>query len=228
MRRFARGVMAAVLALQAGAAGPAASQPTRQLDEALLRDRIVAGDVLGISVFPGEEYSREVTVQPDGKIQMPLIGTVMARGQTVESLQALLEKRLSRYLDKPQVTINVRRFSGRKISIIGEVRSPGYYDFRDGMTLLELVSLAGGLGPDARAARVKILRTGEDKSRSFTVNFQAVLDGDLSRDPLIAPGDTIFIPKQPFTEGAAWVNRNILPWATIASIIATVIVATRR
>jgi polysaccharide biosynthesis/export protein len=193
-----------------------------------LQDRIAPGDVILINVFPGEEYSREVTVQPDGSIQMPLIGALQVRGMSVAELQTALERRYAKFVANPQVTANIKRFTGRRVAIIGEIQKPGYYDFRDGMKLLELVSLAGGLGPDARGSRIVILRSDRNGERSFTVNLKAVLQGDLTRDPLLLPGDTINVPKQPFTQGAAWVQRNVLPWALITSMIASILVASRR
>jgi len=205
-----------------------AERQTKGLAKDLLQDRIGPLDVISISIFPGEEYSREVTVQPDGTIAMPLIGVLQVQGLSVSELEILVQKKYSKYVSNPQVTANVKRFSGRKIAIIGEVLKPGYYDYRDGMRLLELVSTAGGLTQDARASRVIVLRPGEKESRSFSVDFSTVLAGDVTRDPLLAPGDTIHVPKQPFTTGAAWVNRNILPWALVTSMIASVIVATRR
>lgn len=220
--------LSGLLAVPCSPLAAAAAAAPRELGVELIKDRIQPGDVIQINMIPGEEYSREVTVQPDGSIAMSLIGVVQVKGLSVAELEILVQRRYSKYLSNPQVTANVRRFSGRRIAIIGEIDKPGYYDFRDGMRLLELVSLAGGLKPDARASRVKVLRPEARGSRSFSVNFQAVLDGDTTRDPLLAPGDTVNVPKQPFTTGAAWVNRNILPWALVTSMLASVVIATRR
>ncbi|MBI5597198.1 MAG: polysaccharide biosynthesis/export family protein [Elusimicrobia bacterium] len=198
------------------------------IDAELLKDRIQAGDSIAISLYPAEEYSREVVVQPDGKIQMPLIGSLMVRGMDLTELQETLRVKYSLYVDRPQVTVNVRRFAGRRIAVVGEVSKPGFFEYRDGMRLMEVVAMAGGLTIDARPARTTVLRAGPKRDQSFRVNLAAVLDGDLSRDPLLAPGDTIHIPKQPMTTGATWVNRNVLPWALLTSMIVSILLATRR
>lgn len=187
-------------------------------------EKLVAGDALSLNMIPGEEYSREVTVQPDGSVQLALLGSVMVAGMTVSQVVRQLEKRYARFVDNPQITIAVKGFSGRRVAIIGEIAKPGFYDYRDGMRMLELVAVAGGFTVDARTARIKILR-GND--RSMSVNFDKVLDGDVSTDPALAPGDTINVPKKKFTEGASWVNRNITPWALVVSLIVSVIVASR-
>jgi polysaccharide export outer membrane protein len=222
--------MALALMFTMGAAGPASLwAQSNEIPASMLKDRIAPGDVLNINMNPGEEYSRVVTVQPDGTIQMPMIGAFAVRGMSIEELQDYLHKKYSRFLSNPQVTVNTQKFSGRRVSIIGEIKAPGFYDYRDGMRLLELVSLAGGLGPDARSTRIEILRLSPTrKSASFSVNFQAVLDGDLARDTLLAPGDTINVPKKPLSDQSAWVQRNVLPWAILVSMFATIIVATRK
>ncbi|MBI3299444.1 MAG: polysaccharide export protein [Elusimicrobia bacterium] len=229
--------LAALLVLHSAVSGawgapaprPEVDKNSPGLTEAMLMDKIQAGDSISISLFPGEEYSREVVVSPDGKIQMPLIGSVEVAGLSLRDLQERIRIKYSVYVDKPQVTANVRRFSGRRVAIIGEVGKAGYYDYRDGMKLLELISLAGGLSLDARPSRVVILRpSGSQREASFKVNLAAVLEGDLSRDPLLAPGDTIHVPKQPFTVSATWINRNILPWAIVTSLITSLMISTRK
>src|SRR5208282_518740 len=140
---------------------------------------ISAGDTLSISVMPVEEYSRELTVAPDGRIEMPLIGSLLVKGLTTTELQDILQKKYARYIANPQVSINVKHFSGRRVAIIGDVRSPGYFEYRDGMGLLELVSIATGFNDFAKTSEIWILRRGPDgKNRSFLVNFSKVLHGD--------------------------------------------------
>ncbi|MBI4052058.1 MAG: polysaccharide biosynthesis/export family protein [Elusimicrobia bacterium] len=190
--------------------------------------RVSAGDVVSISVFPADEYSREVTVQPDGKIELPLIGSMKVGGLLSDELQKLLQQKYSKYVANAQITINVRRFAGRRVAVLGEIRTPGFYDYREGMRLLELVSLAGGVTENAKSSKVRILRIKSGDDDSFTVNLKAILRGDMSRDPLLAPGDTIYISKKGFTAGASWINNNILPWATLLSIVGSAIIISDR
>ena len=185
--------------------------------------QISAGDVVSINVFPVDEYSREVTVQPDGKIELPLIGGLLVKGLTAKELQALLESKFARFVAGPKVTVNVRHFSGRRVAIIGEVRGAGYYEYRDGMKLLELLSMAGGLSDFAKASKTRILRTGGAVPESIGVNLAQVLDGRLERNPPMAPGDIVVVPKGRITQNVIWINTNILPWISMMTLVSSVI-----
>ncbi|MBI4386201.1 MAG: polysaccharide biosynthesis/export family protein [Elusimicrobia bacterium] len=189
--------------------------------------RISPGDVVSITVFPVEEYSREVTVQPDGKIELALIGAILVKGLSSRELQDLLQQRYAKYVANPQVTVNVRRFAGRRVAIIGQIRSAGYYEYRDGMRLLELVSQAGGLSEFAQASKITVLREGAP-SGAVSVNFKAVLAGRLDRDLALQPGDTVYIPKQRLAVSASWLTTNVLPWATLASLVATLVLVSKQ
>lgn len=191
--------------------------------------KINPGDVVSIAVFPVEEYSREVTVQPDGKIELPLIGSITVKGLTSAQLQDLLQQKYSRFVANPQITVNVRRFAGRRVAIIGEIRSPGFYEYREGMRILELVSTAGGLGENAKASKLRVLRPGAGiEGDTIYVNFKAVLAGKMERDILMAPGDTVYVPKRGITAGATWINNNILPWAALISLVGSAYVISDR
>jgi len=205
------------------AADPSAQASTAG-DKAYL---ISPGDIVSIVVFPVAEYSREVTVQPDGKIELPLIGSLLVKGLTSRELQDLLRERYGKYVANPQVTVNVRHFAGRRVAIIGEVRTPGYYEYRDGMKLLELVSQVGGTTEFAATTRVRILRA-DSPRKGITVDLKEVLEGRLDRDPLLLPGDTVYVPKQRFAMSASWITGTVYPWATLATLIATLVILSRQ
>ena len=209
---FAGGLEPLALAADKAPAKAASGTPTDAKNP-----RIAAGDVVSITVYPAEEYNREVTVQPDGKIELGLIGSMTVMGLTAKELQDLLESKYSKYVDTPKVTVATRHFAGRKVAIIGEIRGPGFYEYRDGMKLLELVSMAGGLSDNARSTRIGILREGAAEGTNF--NFQAVLDGQLSRDMTLLPGDTIYVPKTPLNRRSTWLGNNILPWLSFGALL---------
>lgn len=221
-------VLALCAALQPGlaAAADAAAPPKTA---ALPADyRVSAGDVVSIVVFPVDEYSREVTVQPDGMIELPLLGGVLIKGLTAKELQLLLEQKYSKFVAGPKVTATVRRFSGRRVAIIGEVKSGGYYEYRDGLRVLELVSMAGGLTDMAKASRTKVLRQTEGKLESFELDVADILEGKTDRNPQLSPGDTIYVPKGRITRNAIWVNQNILPWLSLATLISSLVIVTQQ
>lgn len=181
------------------------------------------GDVVAIQVYPVEEYSREVTVQPDGKIELPLIGSLLVKGLTAREIAELLEGRYARFVANPKVTVNVRRFSGRRVAILGEVRTPGFYEYRDGMRILELLSLAGGLTDLAKPSATRVIRPSAAGAELETIglDLNAILRGKDRRNPVVMQGDTVFVPKGKMTQRAQWVNTNILPWITIITLMSS-------
>ncbi|MBI5242268.1 MAG: polysaccharide biosynthesis/export family protein [Elusimicrobia bacterium] len=206
---------------------PALGAPARVADlEAAYP--VGAGDVVSINVFPVEEYSRELTVQPDGKIELPLIGAVQVKGLTGREIQAMLESGFSRFVANPKVTVNVRRFAGRRVAIIGEVGAPGYYEYRDEMSLLELVSTAGGPKSLAKPSKTVILRQEKDGPGAYKVNLAAVLRGEAGRNVQLQPGDVVYIPKAAYTQGAEWLTVNILPWISVAALVTSIVVVARQ
>ncbi len=107
-------------------------------------------DVLNIEVWDNPDLSREVTVSLKGAISFPLIGKLQVEGFTTEKLQGLLLARLADgYLIDPQITVTVKEYNSKKIFVLGEVKKPRDYPFSRATTLVELISIAGGLTEDA-------------------------------------------------------------------------------
>jgi len=185
---------------------------------------ISAGDQVSIKVQPAEEFSQNLTVQPDGKIVLHLIGSIHVAGMSSGELQKYLEGKLAHYVTDPKVTVNIRKFAFRRVSIIGEIGRPGYYDYRDEMMLLELVSLAGGVSESAKSSRVRVLRKDASREDVILVDLEAVMKGDMSKDIALRPGDTVLVPKRRFAAGTRWMQNNVLPWMTFLSIIASTII----
>lgn len=147
---------------------------------------IGVGDQLDIYVYPGEEFSKLVTVGDDGKITMPIIGRVDASGITVKNLSEKLTKEISRYVASPRVTITVRKFGKpSQIYLTGQVMRPGTYSYQEGLMLLELISRAGGPTERADIENIKITRGAERK----------IIYVDMRRDAKLEPGDIIEVVK---------------------------------
>jgi polysaccharide biosynthesis/export protein len=105
--------------------------------------RLSIGDVVAVSVFGSAELSGDFPVGPDGTIAFPLVGNVDVTGLTPAEMSARLNRDLSEYVSGVSVTATVSRYA--PVFIVGEVQSPGRYEFRPGMTTLELVALGGGM-----------------------------------------------------------------------------------
>ncbi len=161
---------------------------------------ISAGDVIFINVSPSEELSRESVISADGMLNFPLIGAVKASGLTIKELTSVIEKALSVYISNPKVTITMRSFSKQQIFIMGEVRQPGGYQYKEGMKLLNLVTSAGGFTNLAGTKNIKIYRGEKDKREVLVVNMEEIMKmGDTTKDFVLQPADIVEVPRQPKT-----------------------------
>ncbi|OGR64496.1 MAG: hypothetical protein A2X30_00205 [Elusimicrobia bacterium GWB2_63_16] len=180
---------------------------------------IEAGDVISVNVFPAQEFSKEVTVQPDGTIEIPLLGSMRAQGIKPGELEKMLTAKFSKYVSNPSITLNVRRFSFNRVALIGQVKSPGYHEFREGMRLLDLVALAGGTADYSRDAKVRIYRKLKDGDKVTEVvlkaNLEDVFEGKMESNIPLVTGDIVYIPRKPYSAAARWVTDNVVPWATL-------------
>lgn len=194
---------------------------------------IEAGDVISINVFPAEEFSKEVTVQPDGSIEIPLLGSMTARGMKTDDLQKILTAKFSKYVSNPSITLNVRKFSSNRVAVIGQIHQSGYFEYREGMRLLDLVAQAGGTADYARRDRVRIFRRvkGADDKISEEVikaDLEEVFAGKMDKNIPLASGDIVYIPRKPYATASRWITDNFLPWATLFTFVITAGIVARK
>jgi polysaccharide export outer membrane protein len=140
--------------------------------------------------------SGDVTVRPDGKITLSLIGDVVATGLTPEALRDQLQKAGSRFLADANVTVVVRQINSRKVFITGQVAEPGAFPLGGPRNVLQLIALAGGLGEYAEGDKITIVRT--DRSggtMTMKFNYKDVSKGKhLEQNVQLQPGDTVVVP----------------------------------
>lgn len=106
-------------------------------------------DQLSVHVLDLDEISEKpVRVDPNGYLELPLVGRLHAAGLTVEQLRAALVAQASKYVDQPQITINVLEYRSQPVSILGQVNSPGLHQLAGPTHLIDVISLAGGLKAD--------------------------------------------------------------------------------
>ncbi len=152
-------------------------------------------DVLEIQVWREPNLSRTIPVRPDGKITLPLLDDVTAAGLTPLQLKARLEKALSRYVSNPTVSVTVREIHSKNIYIMGKVNNPGQFPLHHGLTVLQALSLAGGLAQWADEKNIVIVRMENGRQRKIRFNYSKVSRGeDLDTNIELAPGDTIIVP----------------------------------
>lgn len=157
-------------------------------------------DVLEVSVYDHPEMAATVRVDGQGMVALPLINRIKVQGLTVSEASAQIARLLADgYIVNPQVNVFVKNFREQKASILGQVVKPGVYDINTKTTLLELISMAGGLAPEA-GDQATLKRDGTrdaaGKSQETTVDLRRLVDqGDSSLNVQIMEGDKVFIAK---------------------------------
>ena len=185
------------LAVPGVAAGQTAAAAVREVKpDAAGEYRIGPEDVLDIAVWNNTAISRTTPVRPDGKISLPLLNDVQAAGLTPTQLSEVLTKKLTEYMPTPEVSVIVREVNHFKVSVLGEVKKPGRYDFRSQATVLDALAVAGGLSDFAARSRIVILRpNGNGSSQRIPVNYNKIVSADTPPATLyLQPGDIILVP----------------------------------
>lgn len=152
-------------------------------------------DVIRVSVWKEPDITQVIPVRPDGKISLPLVNDLQAAGLTPAKLAASITARLQDYMTDPQVTVVVTQINSQRVYVLGEINRPGAYSLFPGMTVLQALSSAGGLGLFADLKRIYVLRAEDGRQMKYYFNYKDVVN---ERKPqqniLLKPGDTIIVP----------------------------------
>lgn len=144
-----------------------------------------SGDKIKVTVFGQANMSGEFAVTGDGTVSLPFIGTIRAGGLTVRQLELEIVNRLRPdYLKNPRVSVEVLNF--RPFDIIGEVQKPGSYPYRDRMTVINAIAMAGGFTYRAKENEFRIKRAANGRTEKA------------ARDTLVKPGDVIEVLERFF------------------------------
>jgi len=157
---------------------------------------IGADDVLAIDVWHEKDLSRALSVRPDGKISLPLVGELLVAGETPLQVQDSITQRLKEYMENPQVTVMVQETKSQKFNVVGEVQRPGSFVFGHPVTVLDAIALAGGFRDFAKTRKMYVIRTAPDGTRQrLRVNYNDVLKGKKSAENLVLHShDTVVVP----------------------------------
>ena len=199
-----RRIATALVLVQALTAGtaialPAPQTPGQQAPGLAADYRIGARDLLEVRVFDLEQLDASVRVTEAGTISLPMIGELQASGLTRVELEGEIEEALTRYVNEPQVSVFIREYQSQRFSVIGAVRSPGPYDMVGQTTLLEALSMAGGIDTADAAGTITVLRAGLS-GPPLEIDLDVLLnEGNLSYNIEVNRGDTInVVPKQSY------------------------------
>jgi len=173
-------------------------------------------DVLDISVFQAPDLSKTVEVADNGTIDLPLIGETLAAGKTTSELQRDLNAKLgTKYLQNPQVTVLVKEFNSSRVTVSGAVKNPGVFPYK-GETLMQYVSMAGGLAPEANSM-VLVLRQDNGKRSAAKFNLADIQTGR-ANDSTMQSGDVIVADTSVMKRGLNNILK-VLPLAGFAALL---------
>lgn len=158
------------------------------------------GDVIRIQVFQSTDLTVEARISESGVISYPLLGVVKMAGLSPQQAENLISTRLrdGKFLQNPQVTLNVLEFRSQQVSVLGNVNKPGRYPLETtGMRLSEMLSMAGGV-TQTGADSVILMTTRDGRPQRIEIDLVDMFtSGDLSRDVVLQSGDTVFVNRAP-------------------------------
>jgi len=174
---------------------PAAGAPVPVV-AAVPSDYVIgADDVLSVIYWREKDMSADVTVRPDGKVALPLLNDLQAAGLTPEAFRDRVIEAARRFVEDPNPTVMVKEINSRRVFITGQVEKPGPYPLNNTMTVLQLISIAGGLKEFARGKNISVIRFEDGQQVVHGFNYQEALSRkNLERNITLKPGDTVLVP----------------------------------
>jgi polysaccharide export outer membrane protein len=202
-KHLARAGVALAVALLAGCSStptyPPAPAQTGSYDWNYL---IGPGDSVNVFVWRNPEVSGAFPVRPDGKMTMNLVEDIQASGKTPTQLARDIEKALAKYIQEPIVTVIVAGGIGpfdQQIRVVGEAAKPQALNYREHMSLVDLMIQVGGLTDFAAGNKAYILRTVDGKQQRLGVRLEDLLKGgDIAANVDMRPGDVLVVPESLF------------------------------
>ena len=148
-------------------------------------------DVLEIQVWGNKDLNQAVFVRPDGRTSLPLVGEIGVAGKSVQQLQDHLTNVYEKTVRGAVVTVIVKEIRSRPVYFIGGFGKPGVMQLTRELTLLQAISINGGVLPNADAEKGFVLRA----DKRIPIDFNRLVQrGDLSQNPKLEPGDSVVVP----------------------------------
>lgn len=172
------------------------SQPIEAQSSQPMPAPIAPGDSLDISEYHTPEFHSVVHVAPDGTITLPMVGEIDLRGMDEQAAAHAIEAALlkKRMLLHPLVSVLVTAYAGQDVSVLGEVNRPGIYAYTYHHRLLDLISAAQGLSPNA-GRLVNVFHASESKTPHPVVLDPSGTDTTVDHNPELLPGDTVQVSR---------------------------------
>lgn len=158
---------------------------------------IRVGDKINLVVWGYPEFNAQVQVKENGFVSLPLIGEVLSAGLTKNQLIEKLREKLAVYITgEIKINIDITSIMTQKVTVLGAVNRQDNYPVNTEVSLIEILSTAGGVTIDADLRRIKIIRNSIG-SQPVDVNLiEKIEKGDINTIPIVKPGDMVYVPKK--------------------------------
>ncbi|MHC8339825.1 polysaccharide biosynthesis/export family protein [Pseudomonas sp. HLT2-19-2] len=157
--------------------------------------RLSPGDNLSVSVWGEDKLKQDVRVLPDGSITFPLAGQVDVKGLDTTAVAEKIAAKLEKFIPDPQVSVVVTGTEGNLVYVQGKVAKPGTVHMPGQTSVLQVLSMAGGLDKFADTDDIKVVRLNGTKQEILHVNYSKLMSGDdMSTNFLLKAGDTLVVP----------------------------------
>ncbi len=155
------------------------------------------GDEIALNYRLTPEFDQTVTVQPDGSVNLNIVGNLKVAGLTLDQVHDRIVERASNQLNHPELSITLKQFEQPYVVVAGEVEKPGKFDLRDNTTALQAVMLAGGFKDSARDTQVILFRhINEDMAEVRRLDLHNIhKQSQLERDTVLQPGDMLLVTR---------------------------------
>ncbi len=170
--------------------------------------RIKSGDILRIEVLEDSSINREALVLPDGRVSVPLVGTIQVGGRTVDDVRSELVGQLRpNFAADPTVTVSLSQLAAPKaakgsrtlsIYMLGEVINPGIMEVERGTTFLQALAQGGGVTKFGALKRLQLRRAdAAGNQQVYSFNVKDIIDGKSTvSTPTLRDGDVIIVPQR--------------------------------
>lgn len=157
--------------------------------------RIGPGDVIRVAVFGNADLSSRVTVRPDGRLTLPLLGEVSATGKTVNEVTREITEGYRRFVQDARVAVVIEEVHSYRVFVLGKVTRPGEFESRVPLTITQAMALAGGTTRGANVDGIVVLRRGANgRDERYEVSMTDILEGQTQQNFTLRTGDTIMVP----------------------------------
>lgn len=168
------------------------------MTEPMPDDQVGVDDMFDVRVYGEPDMSGSYRVATDGTIDFPLAGRIPVAGLRTGEIQSRLTERLKQgYLRNPQVTVLMKEWNSRKISVLGQVQHPGSVAYHPHMTIVDAIAQAGGFTGIAAKNAVSLRREAGGKVESRIYRVADITEGR-SMNVLVLPGDVLVVEERLF------------------------------